>query len=266
MARYSSGDNITTISVRNTRVDFYKTANSTTWTVPAGVTCATFEIWGAGGGGGARCCCDCYHQGFGGGPGSHTAATMPVTPGDVYNLVIGQGGSNSTTESTPQHYACLGDSGGATYFTGPGVTTFCAGGGISGNNNCYQNCLCSSCCGQGSHNSCILTSYASALISCGSAGPQINVCNDGVSGSRNSMSGVGPYSDAQGRYYPSWSGGGAWANARLSPINICRTYYESCAYMDCSMWGQPGNGGFSNTCCQCNLAGSGRNGAIRIQY
>jgi hypothetical protein len=265
MARYSSGDSITQVVTRKTRVNTYKTANTTTWTVPAGVTCATFELWGAGAAGGARCCCDCYHQGTPGGPGSHTAVTMPVVPGDVYTLTVGLGGNNDATETTPSSLTCLGGNGGASYITGNGITTLCAGGGAGGNNDCYMYCMCSNCGGLTVRGSCILTSFNANQVSCGTSlfG---TACNTSYSGIRNSVAGIGPWSDSAGSMYPSWAGSTDWGNARLTPINYCTTYYQSCGRMDCSLYGQGGSGAFSNTCCMCNVAGSGRNGAIKITY
>lgn len=100
----------------------------TSWTVPSGVTCATFELWGGGGAGAPTCCCMCY-GGEAGSGGAYTMKTIPVTPGSVYNFVVGCGGCGS--EQWYQSNAC-GCSGGTTYITGTGLTNLCAVGGQGG--------------------------------------------------------------------------------------------------------------------------------------
>lgn len=61
-------------------------AASCSWTVPAGVTCAQFQLWGPGGGSSSICCC-------GGAPwgptGSYMLVQMQVTPGHVYCMCAG---------------------------------------------------------------------------------------------------------------------------------------------------------------------------------
>lgn len=108
-------------------VDTHSTA-CTTWIVPAGVTCATFEIWGGGGAGAPTCCCMCY-GGFPGSGGAYSMKTIPVVPGASYSFVVGCGGCGS--EQWYQSNAC-GCSGGVTYVTGTGLTNFCAEGGLGG--------------------------------------------------------------------------------------------------------------------------------------
>jgi hypothetical protein len=190
---------------------------------------------------------------------------MPVVPGDTYTLMVGQGGSGDSTETTPTHFTCLGGPGGATYVSGTGITTLCAGGGMSGNNDCYQHCICSYCCGGAYHASCVLTSFSGTSVSCGSA-LYNTTCNDSGPGYKRDNANIGHYSNSYGAYYPSWVGGTAWQSGRLTPVNVCTTYYQTCAQMNCAWFGQPGNGAHANGCCQCNAAGSGRNGAVRIQY
>lgn len=111
--------------------------SSTTWTVPAGVTCITVELWGAGGGsGGAKG--NTYVDGFGntvaygagaggGGGGAFSKTqTITVTPGQVITITVGTGGSAGTTSATnggnggtssvlvgSTTYQALGGSGGA---------------------------------------------------------------------------------------------------------------------------------------------------------
>jgi hypothetical protein len=108
-------------------VDTHSTA-CTTWVVPTGVTCATFEIWGGGGAGAPQCCCQCY-QGQPGSGGAYSMKTIPVTPGATYSFVVGCGGC--ANECCHNSNAC-GCQGGTTYVTGTGLTNFCAAGGEGG--------------------------------------------------------------------------------------------------------------------------------------
>ena len=63
--------------------NFDYTGADQSWTVPAGVTNATFYLLGAGGGGG---------RAFGGGGGGYATGSYSVTPGNVLTIVVGQGG------------------------------------------------------------------------------------------------------------------------------------------------------------------------------
>ena len=91
------------------------------WTVPAGVTRARFQLWGAGGGSGAGCCC-------GGSPfgstGAYASVIIPVTAGDTYTLCSGCA------------YRCFSDyssegrvPGCPSFVVGNGLSNFCANGG-----------------------------------------------------------------------------------------------------------------------------------------
>jgi hypothetical protein len=99
---------------------FFRCGASCSWTVPAGVTCARFQIWGAGAGSGSACCC-----GFSpiGGTGAYASVIIPVTAGCTYTLCAG---------CAHCCYACRAQntsSGCASYVTGTGLTNFCAEGG-----------------------------------------------------------------------------------------------------------------------------------------
>ena len=63
---------------------FEFTGGAQTWTAPAGVSSATFEVYGAQGGGGGG---GPFYRPGGGGLGSKAVATLSVTPGAVYQLV-----------------------------------------------------------------------------------------------------------------------------------------------------------------------------------
>ena len=64
-----------------TSVTFQYTGNVQTWTVPAGVVQATFDLFGGEGGG--------MGDAELGGPGGHTRATLPVTAGSTVNILVG---------------------------------------------------------------------------------------------------------------------------------------------------------------------------------
>ena len=95
------------------------------WTVPAGITRARFQIWGAGGGGGVGRCC-------GGSPfgssGAYASVIIPVTAGSTYTLCSGcafccracANNYNAPESRVPGCPSCV---------AGPGLTNFCANGG-----------------------------------------------------------------------------------------------------------------------------------------
>ncbi len=91
------------------------------WTVPAGVTCARFQLWGAGGGSGVGRCC-------GGSPfgssGAYASVSIPVQAGWTYTLCAGCafccypcGCAQSRLPGCP------------TWVTGCGLNNVCANGG-----------------------------------------------------------------------------------------------------------------------------------------
>ena len=95
--------------------DFFNPDAMYTWTVPAGVSQVMFELWGAGGGGG---------QSGGGGAGAFVRVILDVTPGNTYNINIGDGGAGELITGTSA------TDGLNTTVTGPGISgTLSAGGG-----------------------------------------------------------------------------------------------------------------------------------------
>ena len=101
----------------------YKRCNaSCNWTVPAGVTCARFQVWGAGGGSGTGCCCGGSPNG---GNGAYASIIMPVTAGQTYALCAGCAYCCYTER------AQMTADGDASYVQGQGLTNFCAEGGES---------------------------------------------------------------------------------------------------------------------------------------
>ena len=90
---------------------------SSLFTVPAGVTSLTVEMWGAGGGGGNA-------GGDIGGGGGYASATVAVTPGETLIVVEGGPGGSSTTGYAQS--GCYGGGRGGRYAYTAG------GGGFSG--------------------------------------------------------------------------------------------------------------------------------------
>jgi hypothetical protein len=129
MGRYINSGN--TLLINSAKKIFFPastTSTPQTWTVPTGVTCATFEVWGGGGAGSPSCCCTCYFGEPGGG-GGYSMKTVPVTPGTTYSIVVGQGGCGNMCWFNGNACGCCGF---PSYVTGQGLTNFCANGGQGG--------------------------------------------------------------------------------------------------------------------------------------
>lgn len=67
-------------------IDFAYSGEQIRWTVPEGVKFLTAHLWGAGGGRDVKF----------GGRGGYTRCKFAVVPGQVYSLIVGQGGVNLT--------------------------------------------------------------------------------------------------------------------------------------------------------------------------
>lgn len=94
---------------------------SCSWTVPAGVTTARFQVWGAGAGSHNMCCCG---GGMWGGSGAYSSVILPVTPGDTYTVCAGCAYCCNMRDA-----GATAGSGASSYVTGPGLCNFCADGG-----------------------------------------------------------------------------------------------------------------------------------------
>tara|TARA_B100001250_G_scaffold19675_1_gene16806 strand:- start:4959 stop:6002 length:1044 start_codon:yes stop_codon:yes gene_type:complete len=172
-----------------------------TWTVPGGVTCARFQIWGAGGGSGTSCCC-------GGSPnagsGAYASVIIPVTAGDSYNLCAGCAYCCYTERSQ------MTQDGQQSYVTGTGLTNFCAEGGESNimcevktRQQCVQN---------------LNDAYCMWMGSC--------ICNTGTDYcSHNTETG--------GVAYPE-----GYRDAHYQSTASCKTYFGEATTGD--VWGVPG--------------------------
>jgi len=86
----------------------YVDAGPYTWTVPAGVTSITVEVWGGGGGGGGGGW-DNALSGGSGGSGGYSSSIITVTPGTIYNIIVGVGGAAGSVAGC---YHCAGAAGG----------------------------------------------------------------------------------------------------------------------------------------------------------
>lgn len=97
---------------------------STTWTAPTGVTSIQVECYGGGGGGGNG---SSLNGGAGGGGGAYAArVAVPVTPGNIYTITVGTGGSpqvngNDTTFVGDSSVTVTAKGGGAGVTTSIGV-------------------------------------------------------------------------------------------------------------------------------------------------
>jgi hypothetical protein len=120
-------------------------ANGTdqTWTVPAGVTQATFDVYGAQGG---------YDFGTGG-DGGETTALLSTTPGTTFTVVAaGQGGTPFSELAVPQaggfggggaggsNFVVGAGGGGASSVSEGGTLLLVAGGGGGGADVCENTC------------------------------------------------------------------------------------------------------------------------------
>ncbi len=109
------------ININSTTSQSFVTAGSYSFTVPACVTSAVVECWGAGGGGGGNA--SMANGGGGGGGGAYSRSTFTMTPGTVYSVNVGAGGAAGVLANN-------GGNGGDTWFNTN--TTILAKGGSQG--------------------------------------------------------------------------------------------------------------------------------------
>jgi hypothetical protein len=102
-------------------------STNSTFTVPAGVYQITVEGWAGGGGGGGRSTSGSGGAGGGGG-GAYARATINVTPGEIYNVIVGGGGAGGPEGNN------AGSAGPDSYFykTGEANLTLAKGGAGGG--------------------------------------------------------------------------------------------------------------------------------------
>jgi hypothetical protein len=117
----------------------YSTNGNYLWTCPTGITSVNVQCWGAGAGGGGG---SSAQGGESGGGGEYAQeASFAVTPGNVYSLIVGQGGSGGGTGQPGgggSQTVFQSQSGGGSSVTANGGTAginFVGGQGGSGSSN-----------------------------------------------------------------------------------------------------------------------------------
>lgn len=112
------------------------------WTVPAGVTQITVELWGGGGGGGSGAAANCCGQVPGGGAATWVQRRLTVAPGDVMTLCAGSGGCSGGGTSDQESYCCCGQRGDCSFVMRNGNMCVDSHGGRQGISQCYYFCGC----------------------------------------------------------------------------------------------------------------------------
>jgi len=276
MARFTSEALTKSISSRGSRSNVITNATCT-FTVPSGVSCISFELWGAGGSGGARCCCDCYHQGAGGAAAGYAAMTIPTSAGTNYSIQVGRNQHRETYGCS--HPLCCGDGGQCTCVTGTNITCLNAGCGMTGNNDCLTYCNCSNCCfGHAPSHTSGATTSSTAFSAASNRGSIHNwIDNGGFQGTscRNSGGYVGMGTDSQawGQTYVTSAGGPPFRHGIFEQSLNCKTYYYNfSAYPSgsggthCQWFGTAGVGTIAETCCMCAYAPTGQHGVVIVRY
>nr|MBP7652063.1 fibronectin type III domain-containing protein [Candidatus Dependentiae bacterium] len=113
-----------TTTAATEKQEFTYTGSDQTWTAPANVRQVYVQAWGAGGGKSG------YSTSYAGGSGGYSSGTVPVSPGQTYTIVVGQGGIGLGVGSG-------GTAGGSATYGGGGYGTMgdasgASGGGLSG--------------------------------------------------------------------------------------------------------------------------------------
>lgn len=221
---------------------YYRCDSSCTWVVPAGVTCARFQIWGAGAGSGGPCCCGWTHIGP---SGAFASVIMPVTPGDSYVLCGGCAYCCYTSHGQNNTEGC------PSYVTGNGLSNFCAVGGKSSmfcemKVRCAKATICCNYCVYAAGNSCLCNTGSDVCITDNQGGSNCGETH-GALAIRKSCSGYyGTATGAtvygiQGAYHLTQPHNGANICIRHAPI-----------------YGFP-----SESCCACCMDQTGRGGLNR---
>ncbi len=83
-----------------------------TWTVPAGVSSVTLNVYGAAGGSSLR------SHGGAGGPGGESTASFAVTPGQVFDFRVGEAGGSGPVKFEDEHHGIHINGGRAGYQAG----------------------------------------------------------------------------------------------------------------------------------------------------
>jgi hypothetical protein len=116
------------------------------WTVPAGATCAIFEIWSAGGDGGGACCC---MQGGGAGSGGYAIKTCTVSAGQQIRICAASSGCCVQNESGRQgecSFVCSLGGGSGSQSGTTWLANVDGGYGVPRNVRCWYYGGCYTCC------------------------------------------------------------------------------------------------------------------------
>jgi uncharacterized repeat protein (TIGR01451 family) len=217
--------------------------NSSSFTVPAGVTSLVVETWGGGGGGGAAL--GNPATGGGGAGGSYARKVVAVVPAQSYAVTVGAGGTGGTTATIN------GLAGSNSWFSATNVV-FAQGGarglGTSANSN-------NAAAGAGSSALCSGdTTYA------------------GGNGSQGNWTSGSSYSSGAGGGGAGSTGAGGNASAgtggpgtSLNGGNGANGVTNNLPGANGATYGGGGSGGKANTTTDQN-GGSGANGLVRISY
>lgn len=130
--------------LNRTKIVFETTGADQTWTVPAGVSYIFVKMWGAGGGPGRA---GGWSYGSDGGGGGHSRGLIPVTPGTVLTIKVGQGGrtaafgagyggGGAAGDNADIQYGATGG-GGAYVFNGTTPLIIAGGGGGGGSSRTW---------------------------------------------------------------------------------------------------------------------------------
>ena len=99
---------------------YHRCGCNCSWTVPGGVTCARFQLWGSGTPAGNSCCCGYGRPGT---TGAYASVIIPVTAGQTYTICSGCAYCCHPCWGGGQADGC------PSYVQGTGLTQFCAMGG-----------------------------------------------------------------------------------------------------------------------------------------
>lgn len=118
---------ITPLSNPDQTITQFTTSGSVTWTAPATATSVNYLVVGGGGGGGGA-----YDNSAGGGGGGGLVLTgaMDVTPGQTYNIIVGEGGAGAIRPTYSNPLGQANNNNGSTGNSSSFDTIVAGGGGF----------------------------------------------------------------------------------------------------------------------------------------